>query len=78
MLVHLLTVFGEAASQIPLQWRQKHPSLPWPKIIGLRNRLVHAYHAIDYEVVWGTTTGDFPSVLPLLKQMLAEEEKADT
>lgn len=47
-LVRLLEIIGEAAGRVSAEMRAEHPEIPWPQIIGLRNRLTHGYDA----VVW--------------------------
>lgn len=46
-----LAVLGEAANQLPEDLREKFPDIPWRRIIGFRNRLIHDYAGIDLEVV---------------------------
>jgi len=50
-LVRAIEIIGEAASKISPEGRAAVPNLPWPSIVGMRNRLVHAYFEIDYERV---------------------------
>jgi len=49
-------------------------SIPWAKLAGMKNRLVHAYHDIDPDIVWDTTTQDLPSLVAELTILLAEPE----
>lgn len=54
-LVKEIEILGEAAVQVsPQCWR--HPQLPWKDIIGMRNRLIHAYHDVDLNILWNTVT----------------------
>jgi len=69
-LVHLLEIVGEAANQVSDELREKAPDIPWFIIIGMRNRLIHAYFDIDLNVVWSTSTEDVPSVIKELKKLL--------
>jgi uncharacterized protein with HEPN domain len=69
-LVHLLEIIGEAANQVSDELREKAPDIPWFIIIGMRNRLIHAYFDIDLNVVWSTSTEDVPSVIKELKKLL--------
>ncbi len=50
--VRLLEVVGESAAQAPAYLRQRHPLIPWRDLIDLRNLLVHAYHRVDYALIW--------------------------
>jgi uncharacterized protein with HEPN domain len=51
-IVRLMEIVGEAANRIPQEQRSKYPEIPWTQIISLRNRLIHGYDAIDYEILW--------------------------
>jgi uncharacterized protein with HEPN domain len=61
-----LEVLGEAARQLPGDFTLQHPDIPWTKIQGLRNRIVHEYFGLDLEIVWQIVHHD----LPLLKAQL--------
>jgi uncharacterized protein with HEPN domain len=56
-----LQIIGEAARRLPNEVRDLAPNIPWHKIIGMRNILVHGYFAIDLDVVWDAVQRD---VLP--------------
>ena len=64
-----LEVIGEAASQVPLAFRERHPEMPWRQIVGLRNVVVHRYFAVDPETVWTIVTDQLPSLLPRLREL---------
>ena len=71
-LVRCIEVVGEAASRVSDEFRSAHPELPWSKIIGMRNRLVHAYFEIDLDVVWSTTRNELPILMAILEKLLDE------
>ena len=50
-LVRLLEIVGEAASRVPAEIRVRHPDIPWPEIVGLRNRLIHGYDSVDFDML---------------------------
>lgn len=50
---HRLVILGEAAVVLGKTYQTKYPEVPWPRLISLRNRLVHAYFDLDMELVWG-------------------------
>lgn len=72
-VVQAIQVVGEAATHISLDTRTATPSVPWARIIGMRNRLVHGYADINHEVVWKTATEEIPAVLPLLTPLLPKD-----
>jgi len=53
-LVRLVEIVGEAANRLPIEDQSRYPSIPWKEIVGMRNRLVHGYDAIDLDVLWDT------------------------
>lgn len=55
-LVHLLEILGEAAGKISQDFRRRHPEIPWNRVSGIRNRLIHGYFDIDLDIVWETVT----------------------
>ncbi len=65
-----LTLFGEAASRITQHTRDQHPQVPWTQIVGMRNRLIHGYDAIDLDVVWQTVQTDLPPLVAALEHIL--------
>ena len=71
-LVRCIEIIGEAASRVNDEFRAAHPELPWSKMIGMRNRLVHAYFEIDLDVVWSTTTNELPILIALLEKLLGD------
>lgn len=70
-LMKSIEIIGEAASKISKECRQAHPEIPWADVIGMRNRLIHAYADIDPDVLWETVTDDLPSLIPALEKILA-------
>lgn len=69
-LVKLVEIIGEAANGTSHTYRQKHPEIPWSQIIAMRNRLVHAYFAIDLDILWQTVQIDIPSLVLLLEKLI--------
>ena len=52
-LVRLLEIVGEAASRVPADERALYSGIPWVQIVGLRNRLIHGYDNVDFDILWG-------------------------
>ena len=71
-LVRLLEIIGEAASQVSSECREKTPEIPWAIMIGMRNRLIHAYFAINLDIVWSTSTQDIPPLASQLQRLFGE------
>jgi len=72
LLIRALEVIGEAASRMSLAFREEHPELPLQRMIGIRNRLIHAYFDID--VVWRTVKEEIPGLIEQLQTIAAEDK----
>lgn len=68
-LVKDVEIIGEAATNVSKECREKHPQIPWRNLIGMRNRLIHAYFDINLDVVWQTVTEDLPSLIAELEKL---------
>ncbi len=73
-LVRLVEIVGEAASRVSEEGRGRLPRVPWEDIIGMRNRLVHAYFDIDMDIVWLTVVKFLPDLISELKTVLDKGE----
>jgi uncharacterized protein with HEPN domain len=71
-LTRCLEILGEAASKISPEMCAKFPAIPFPKIISMRNRLIHAYFDVNLDIVWTTVTDDLPALARALDEALAE------
>ncbi len=56
-----LEIIGEAARQLPEEFRRNHAQVPWTQIAGLRNRIVHDYFGLDLEIIWESSNTIYPS-----------------
>ena len=65
-LVRALEIIGEAASKVSEVTRASLPRIPWRPIIGMRNRVVHAYFDVDRDIVWKAATDEVPALLAML------------
>lgn len=65
-----LTTIGEAAKAIPIEIQEKYREIPWGKIQGIRNILVHEYFRIDEEVLWKTVKEDVPLLITNLSKLI--------
>ncbi len=68
-----LEIIGEAANKVTNETRELLPLLPWHEIIGMRNRIIHAYDRVDYDVVWDTANLSIPRLIELLETFLPPE-----
>ncbi|MBX7059626.1 MAG: DUF86 domain-containing protein [Leptospirales bacterium] len=68
--VRHLQIIGEAARALPIEVRSRAPEIEWPRIIGMRNVLVHGYFQIDAEIVWEAVTRDLPELKAQVESLL--------
>lgn len=72
-LVKAIEIVGEAASKVSTESRENLPQIPWPNIIGMRNRVIHAYFDINLDILWKTITEDLPPLVAELEKVLRPE-----
>jgi uncharacterized protein with HEPN domain len=65
-----LITIGEAVRAIPMEIQERYPMVPWGKMQGLRNVLVHEYFRLDEEILWKTCRDDIPNLIHLLEEIL--------
>ena len=75
--VYKLIIIGEAAAQLSEGLRKRHPSIPWSDIVGLRNIAVHAYHNLQWDIVWATATQEVPRLRAQMLAILESEYPGD-
>jgi uncharacterized protein with HEPN domain len=71
-LVKDIEMIGEAASRVSEETQTAYSDIPWPELIGMRNRLIHAYFDINLDIVWQTVVEDLPALLSKLEVILAD------
>ena len=71
-LTRLLEIVGEAAKCVSEGTQGRYAQIPWRQIVGLRNRLIHAYDAVDLDILWDIVQQDLPSLIEALEAIVAE------
>jgi len=66
-VIRSLEILGEAAKRIPTSFRQKHPDIPWSKMAGMRDVLIHDYMGVDVRTVWKVAQERLPELKPLFE-----------
>ncbi|MDE0262344.1 MAG: DUF86 domain-containing protein [Bryobacterales bacterium] len=72
-ILNAAEIVGEAASRVSADPQGAHSDIPWPKIIGMRNRLLHAYFEVNLEHVWDTVQRDIPALISQLEPLVPPE-----
>src|SRR3712207_913955 len=75
--VRALEIIGEATKRLPPELRKRHPAIPWRQMAGIRDIMIHEYDRVDLTVVWKTVQEDLPAVVPLIAQVLQEEQSRE-
>lgn len=71
-VLHRLTVLGEAAKHVPEDVRARGPEIPWTRIAGLRDMIVHYYFGLKGPLIIAAVRESVPAALPPLRSLLAE------
>lgn len=75
-VVRNLEVIGEAIKSVPSEVRIQHPQVPWQRIAGLRDILIHHYFEIDIDIVWDIVQNKLPELKRQLQMILGEPAEA--
>lgn len=76
-VVRSLEVIGEAAKKIPDNLREIYPLIPWKRMAGMRDKLIHEYWGVDLEIVWEVLNDELPPLKPLIQKVLEDMELND-
>ena len=72
-IVHNLQILGEAAAKVSTAHQAEYPDLPWPKMIGMRNVLVHNYFNIDLDIVWQVVESELPALQEKISRIIGRK-----
>ncbi len=72
-VVKELEIIGEAAGRISAECRARHPEIPWAVMVGMRNRLTHAYFSINLDILLDTVTNNLAPLVEQLDRVIQEE-----
>ena len=69
-VIRQLEIMGEAARNVSEDLRSENPQIPWRQMIGLRNRMIHAYFNVNLQIIWEIIQGDLPNLKRETKRIL--------
>jgi uncharacterized protein with HEPN domain len=67
-----LEIIGEATKNIPASVKNRYPQIPWKKMAGMRDKVIHEYFGVDLKRVWSTIKEDIPDLKPLFEKILSD------
>jgi len=73
-VIRKFEIVGEATKRLSDELKEEHPEIPWKRMAGMRDRLIHAYFGVDYKLVWEAIKAEVPSMKLKLQEVLTELE----
>jgi uncharacterized protein with HEPN domain len=74
-VIRSLEVLGEASKKIPDDVKTRYPRIPWKRMAGMRDKLIHEYFGVDLEIVWNAAKKELPPVKSSIEELVREIEK---
>ena len=71
-VVRKLEIIGEATKNIPKSITQKYKEIPWKEMARMRDKIIHFYFGVDYEIVWNVIKGIIPEIKTAIRQILED------
>lgn len=71
-VIRKFEIIGEAVKHIPEEIRNKYPQIKWKQMAGMRDRLIHFYFGVKYDLVWHTIKDIIPQVKPIIQGILKD------
>ena len=73
--VRSIEIIGEATKQTPDDFKQKYDQVEWRAMAGMRDRLIHGYFGVDYDLVWDVVTHKIPALRQRIEEVLESEAR---
>lgn len=76
-VLHNFHVIGEAVKNLPNEFRERHPEIPWREIAGLRDFVAHAYFALDLGILWDAIENQVPALEERIRRIIEGHRRPD-
>ena len=74
--VRRIEVIGEAVKNLPNSLKKKYKDVSWKEIVGTRDKMIHHYFGVDFDIVWDIVKEDLPELKKEITRILEEENKS--
>ncbi len=68
-------IIGEAVKKLPAEFREKYPHIPFRQVAGMRDKLIHDYFGIDYQIIWKTIKDKLPTFYSNIKDIIDDNKE---
>ena len=73
-IMRSLEIIGEATKRVSIDFRLKYHTISWSEMAKMRDRIIHHYEGVDYEIVWNTITNDIPELNFRIEEILKQHK----
>ena len=74
-VIRALEIIGEAAKNVPPSIKSEYSQIPWKKMAGMRDKVIHEYFGVDLKRVWNTVKNDLPALKPQFEKILEKNKE---
>jgi len=72
-ILYNLLVLGEAARSVPSEYKSLHPEVPWKRMVGMHDKLIHQYWGMQQMTIWNTIEHNIPDLMEKMRNLIIKE-----